>query len=70
MPPDSWLRRSGPKSRSNEMCDFTDFVTFSNVRNDTCFVNQTFCTGNQGPRAQIRDNIHVKNDICFVKQTF
>ena len=28
---------------SNEMCDFTDFVTFSNARNDTCFVKQTFC---------------------------
>ena len=25
------------------MFDFTDFVTFSNARNDTCFVNQTFC---------------------------
>ena len=24
------------------MCDFTDFVTFSNARNDTCFVKQTF----------------------------
>ena len=22
------------------VCDFTDFVTFSNARNDTCFVNQ------------------------------
>ena len=27
----------------NKMCDFTDFVTFSNARNDTCFVNQAFC---------------------------
>ena len=26
----------------NEMCFFTDFVTFSNARNDTCFVNQAF----------------------------
>ena len=24
------------------MCDFTDFVTFSNARNDTWFVKQTF----------------------------
>ena len=39
----AWLRRPHPKSRSNEMCNFTDFVTFSNAQNDTCFVNQTFC---------------------------
>ena len=24
------------------MCDFTDFITFSNARNDTCFVKKTF----------------------------
>ena len=24
------------------MCDFSDFVTFSNAHNDTCFVKQTF----------------------------
>ena len=23
------------------MCGFTDFITFSNARNDICFVNQT-----------------------------
>ena len=28
--------------KSNKMCDFTDFVTFSNVRNDTCFVKTDF----------------------------
>ena len=27
------------------MCDFTDFVTFSNAQNDTCFVKQTFWGG-------------------------
>ena len=27
------------------MCDFTDFVTFSNARNNTCFVKQTFLGG-------------------------
>ena len=26
------------------MCDFTDFVTFSNDKNDSCFVKQTFCS--------------------------
>ena len=35
--------KSHVKSRTNEMCDFTNFITFSNARNDTYFVNQTFC---------------------------
>ena len=30
-----WLSSSRVKSRSNEMCDFTNFITFSNARNNS-----------------------------------
>ena len=46
------------------MCDFTDFVTFSNARNDTCLVTRCAIFSNFVTFSNAR------NDTCFVKQTF
>ena len=53
----------------NEMCDFTDFVTFSNAWNDTCFVNQIFWYRKAWLRVCFVTFSNARNNTCFVNQT-
>ena len=80
----AWLRSSHKISCSltpNEMCDFTDFVTFSNARNDTCFVNQAFPirlnAGNSSKSGQIfnflgyfKGELHASEEFLVQNEQF